>query len=107
MEPSAGCAEKASQRDKQSALTLAFLQGGETGFNQARAQILTQVRGTLTKRLQQSVAAVGDFLAIPEPAGLLFRIVLTTALTLKVEKLLEGKALPRPFCLCFRLRPVK
>lgn len=68
----------------QSALVFANLAGGEATYNKAKEKILTQVQETLLMGLKSAVSTLADILAFAEPAGFVFRDVLSTAVTLKL-----------------------
>jgi hypothetical protein len=65
-------------------LIAAYVKGGESGYLQSRTQILTEVRGALVAGLQKAFAGLGNFVAVAEPSGVSFRVVLTTDFSLKL-----------------------
>lgn len=68
----------------QQILILAYLVGGQVGYDQARIDILTTLQTAIADQLRAAMGGLGNFLAIPEPPGLSFRSVLTNNSTLKL-----------------------
>ena len=72
-------------------LAAAFVTGGEAGYQQRRAALAGALNTTATAALRTVIGQVAPILALPEPAGVTFSAVRTTALDLKVFLFLGGR----------------